>query len=86
MITQDDPASPSLPMTGPTDQGSGGGMGPQKRRLDSQEQAPSSAGVDPWAWQAPGTPADLKEEADTPTFAVQLIRRHLQDPMGPRRL
>lgn len=84
---------PSLPMTGTMS---------QRRRLDAPQpdgqgqqpgQQPGQQGMDPMDpmgmgndYVPPGRPSTLRVEAETPTFAVQLARRHLGTPFGPRRL
>jgi hypothetical protein len=81
MITPDKTALPSTPMTGPT-------SSLQRRRLESipQQDGNGESETDFAAYTPPARPSDLEAESMTPTFAVQLGRRHLNNPMQRRRL
>ena len=74
-MTPPDQMLPSTPMTGPS--------GPAKRRLTSQEQ---EVMLPEESYRVPADPSILTEEAQTPSFALHIARRHLMPEFGRRRL
>lgn len=91
MITsQTDQMLPSSPMTGPSSTPSL--PGPAKRKLSDipQQDGNGESETDFAAmvpdYVVPARPSTLRDDAETPTFVVQLGRRHLPHLFGPRRL
>ena len=99
--TSPDQMLPSTPMTSPTPQAQprrlgpaqqpqqqpmGMGMPQQNGKGESETDFAALMPMTDPSWIPPARPSQLREESSTPTFAVDLMRRHLPTHTGPRRL